>query len=208
MEDTKLSDKGELLKDSEKYRRLVTRLIYPTITRPYITYPIHVLNCFMDGWAIDPSYGCRTSVVHYLKSTPSQGLLFHSDNQIKLTTYRDFDWTGFSITRRFTTSCCVFLGYSLISWQTKRRKTVSLFSAELKYRATATGCDEVIWLRFLLEDLGIPLTGRYLLFCNSQTTLHIVANLVFHERTRHIEMDCHFMHDKIVCGTIVQYNIK
>lgn len=71
----------------------------------------------------------------------------------------------------------------------------------------AAGCDEVILLHFLLEDLGIPLTGRFLLFCNNQARLHIAANPVFHECTQHIEIDCHFTHDKNLCGTIVTTHV-
>ncbi|CAL9004938.1 unnamed protein product, partial [Prunus brigantina] len=80
MDDTKLSDRGELLKDPEKYRRLVGRLIYLTITRPDITYSVHVLSRFMHEPRV-PHMDAALRVVRYLKSTPGQGLLFRSNNQ-------------------------------------------------------------------------------------------------------------------------------
>lgn len=96
---------------------------------------------------------------------------------------------------------------SLISWRTKRQKIVSLLFAEAEYRAIAGTC-EVTWLKFLLEDLQLPHSGALLLYCDNQAALHIAANLVFHERTRHIETDCHFIHDKIIDGTITTRHIS
>ncbi|PRQ55225.1 putative RNA-directed DNA polymerase [Rosa chinensis] len=125
MEESKLSDKGELLKDPASYRRLVGRLIYLTITRPDITYSVHILSRFMH----EPRLQHMTAalrVVRYLKSSPGQGLLLHANNPLNLKAFCDSDWAGCPITRRSTTSYCVFLGDSLISWRTKRQKTVSL----------------------------------------------------------------------------------
>jgi hypothetical protein len=74
-------------------------------------------------------------VVRYLKGAPSQGLFFSSNTDFKLIAYFDSDWAGCPLTRRSTTGYCVFLGPSMISWRSKRQKTVSLSSAEAEYRA-------------------------------------------------------------------------
>jgi hypothetical protein len=202
MEESKLSDKGELLKDPTAYRRLVGRLIYLTITRPDITYSVHILSQFMH----EPRLQHMTAalrVVRYLKSSPGQGLLLHANNSLNLKAFCDSDWAGCPITRRSTTGYCVFLGDSLISWRTKRQKTVSLSSAEAEYRAMAGTCCELTWLRYLLADLHMPVSSPAILHCDNQAALHIAKNLVFHERTRHIEMDCHFIRDKIIKGEVV-----
>ncbi|BBG98699.1 wall-associated kinase 2, partial [Prunus dulcis] len=112
-------------------------------------------------------------------------------NEMKLTTYCDLDWAGWPTTRRSTNGYC----------RTKRQKTVSLSSAEAEYRAMTGACCEITWLRYLLQDLQLPDPGLATLHCDNQAALHISTNPVFHDRTRHIKMDCHFIWDKILDGT-------
>jgi len=200
-QNVKLSDSGELLKDPSQYRRLVGRLIYLTITRPDITYSVHVLSRFMHA-PRKPHMEAALRVLRYLKNSLGQGLFFPSHNDLSLRAFSDSDWAGCPISRRSTMGYCVFLGSSLISWWTKRQKTVSLSSAKAEYRAMTGTCCELSWLRSLLTDLRVLHPKPALLYCDNTVALHIAANPVFHERTRHIEMDCHFIRDKIQDGSI------
>ena len=115
----KLSDESDLLKNSSQYRRLVGRLIYLTISRPDITYAVHVLSRFMhQPQKLHMEVALR--VIRYLKGAPGKGLFFSSNNDARLRAYCDSDWVSCPLTWRSTTGYCIFLGPSLISWRSKR----------------------------------------------------------------------------------------
>ncbi|CAL1391854.1 unnamed protein product [Linum trigynum] len=84
---------------------------------------------------------------------------------------------------------------------------VSRSSAEAEYRAMASTVSEVVWLRFLLTEFGVPQPCPTPLHCDNQATLHIAANPVFHERTKHVEMDCYFVRERVVSKEIAPVKI-
>ena len=79
---------------------------------------------------------------------------------------------------------------------------MSRSSVEAEYRAMKNTCLELTWLRYILQDLKVSLSEQALLYCDNQATLHIAANPVFHERTKHIEIDCHIVREKLQAGII------
>ena len=105
-------------------------------------------------------------------------------------------------TRSSITGFYVFLGMSLISWKSKKHQIISCSSTEAEYRALATVSCEVIWLKNLFQELQIPTLTLATFFCDNQATIYIANNSIFHERTKHIELDCHFVRDRVIDGSI------
>ncbi|CAH9097348.1 unnamed protein product [Cuscuta epithymum] len=195
------SDTSPYFSDPERYRRLVGKLIYLTLTRPDICYSVHILSQFMQNPRM-AHWEAVLRVLRYLKGRPGQGILLRSDSSISLTGYCDADWASCPVTRRSVTGYFVSLGFSPVSWRTKKQATVSRSSAEAEYRSMASLTCELIWLRNLLHSLGVTQSGPVRLFCDNQAALHIASNPVYHERTKHIELDCHFIRDHIQADTI------
>ena len=101
------------------------------------------------------------------------------------------------MTRRSTTGFCIFLEESLISWKTKKQSTVSRSSSEAEYRALASTSCQLQWLTFLLRDLHVITPNSACLYCDSQAARHIALNSSFHECTKHIDIDCHVVHERL-----------
>lgn len=190
---------GPLLADPERYRRLVGRLIYLAATRPDLTYAIHALSQFMQKPQTD-HWLAALKVVRYLKGTLGQGVLLRAESSTHASGWSDSDWGACPITRRSLSGWFVQLGSSPIVWKTKKQDTVSRSSAEAEYRAMAEVTAELRWLRMILHELGIEHKEPMSLLCDSKPAIHISSNPVFHERTKHVELDCHFVRDDIVRG--------
>ncbi|XXG51938.1 hypothetical protein AAC387_Pa03g0390 [Persea americana] len=188
-------DDGYLLPDPHTYRRLVGSLVYLTITRPDISYAVHLVSQFMTA----PRHLHLTAVkriIRYLLKTIPRGLHYPKDNRLHLTTYTDADWAGCQDTRRSTIGWCMYLGTSLVYWKCKKQEWVSRSFTEAEYRALSSAYSEILWLQGLLSEFEFAQTSSTPLHANNTGGIQITENLVFHERTKHIEVDRHFIRDE------------
>ncbi|XP_019223351.1 PREDICTED: uncharacterized protein LOC109205130 [Nicotiana attenuata] len=184
------ADSGEILDKPESFWSLVVKLLFLTHTRPDICFVVQHLSQFLKCPRV-PHMSAALHILRYFKGTLDIGLF-----------YSNSDWAACVDTRRSITGFCNFLGESLIGWKSKKQPVVSLSSTKAEYRAISKVVAELTWMVRLLSDLHVPVSLLISVFCDNQAAIHIAKNPVFHERTKHIEVDCHFILSKLGEGLI------
>ncbi|KAL1206309.1 Retrovirus-related Pol polyprotein from transposon TNT 1-94 [Cardamine amara subsp. amara] len=188
--------------DPAQYRRLVGKLIYLTITRPDLCFAVNQVSQHMKEPSVH-HWNMVERILRYIKGSPGQGVWMGKNDSTEIVGYCDADYAGDTMDRRSTTGYCTFIGGNLVTWKSKKQKVVSCSSAESEYRAMKKLTNELVWLKALLKDLGIESTSPITMHCDNQAAIHIATNSVFHERTKHIEVDCHKVREKIIEGVIL-----
>ncbi|KAB2607912.1 hypothetical protein D8674_011080 [Pyrus ussuriensis x Pyrus communis] len=191
----KLDLGGTPLSDISLYQRLVGKLIYLTITRPDISHSVSIASQFMHSPTIE-HLNLVKRILRYLKGSVGRGILMAKNDNTQIMGYCDADWAGNAIDNKSTTGYCTFVGGNLVTWKSKKQTVIARSSAEAEYRAMASTACELIWLKGLLCDLGVFTAQPMTLFCDNQVAMHIASNPVFHERTKHIEVDCHYVREQ------------
>lgn len=189
------------LDDISGFQRLIGRLIYLLATRPDIAFAVHCLSQFMHA-PRRSHLNLALRILRYLKKSPGKGISFSRSEFFKLSAFVDADWGKCLSSRRSVTGYCLFLGNCLISWKSKKQTTVSRSSAESEYRAMAAVLCEIIWVLSILKCLNLFDLLPVNIFCDNKAAIQIANNPVFHEKTKHIEIDIHQVREKISAGVI------
>ncbi|MCO5606455.1 hypothetical protein L7F22_060643 [Adiantum nelumboides] len=114
----------------------------------------------------------------------------------------DAGWGGSIEDRRSTSGYCCSLGSGMITWSSKKQPTIALSSTEAEYRGVANVTCEVIWLRSMLEDIGINISTPTKIFCDNLSSIYLANNPILHARTKHIEVHYHFTREKVLEGKV------
>ncbi|XP_021747771.1 uncharacterized protein LOC110713621 [Chenopodium quinoa] len=192
---------GKPVNDPSSHRQLAGALQYLTFTKPDLSYAVQQLCLFMHD-PRDPHLHDLKRVLWYLKGTLDFGMHLSFTPASGVVSYFDVDRGGCSDSRRSTSGYCVFLGDNLISWSSKRQATLSKSTAEAEYRGVANVIAETTWLRNLLLELHCPLRKATVVYCDNISAVYMSHNPVHHQRTKHVEMDIHFVREKFSLGHI------
>ncbi|GJU20567.1 retrovirus-related pol polyprotein from transposon RE1 [Tanacetum coccineum] len=161
---------------------------------------IKTLNATDDIPLTDPShYRTLVGKLIYLTITrPDISFAAQAlSSPLKLSAYCDSDWAACPISIRSITGYAVFLGPYLISWTSKNQSVVSRSSTEAEYMALADCTYEITWLQCLFKDLQVQLPNPVSIYCDNASAIALTSNPIHRARTKHIEIDCHFVKDKI-----------
>nr|GEU62586.1 ribonuclease H-like domain-containing protein [Tanacetum cinerariifolium] len=199
--ESKLGVDGDPISDPTLYRSLAGSLQYLTFTRPNISYAVQQVCLYMHD-PREPHFSALKRVLRYVRGTLDYALHLFFSSTIDLVVYLDADWAGCPTTRRSTSGYCVFFGNNLISWSAKRQTTLSRSSAEAEYRSVANAVAETCWLRNLPRKLHTSLSFATLVYCDNISAVYLSSNPVQHHRTKHIEIDIHFVRDLLAARQV------
>ncbi|KAG8487951.1 hypothetical protein CXB51_018012 [Gossypium anomalum] len=194
------SDESQAFPDGHLYRSTVGMLQYLCITRPDLSFCVNKLSQYMNSPS-DTHWRAVKRVLRYLIGTLEYGL-HYSQGQCKLVGYSDADWASSVEDRRSTTGYVIYLGENPIAWCSKKQSVVSRSSSEAEYRSLANCVSEVLWVKQLLEEIGVGLKQTPVIWCDNTSTVSMSANPTHHAKVKHVEIDHHFVREKVLDGTL------
>ncbi|KAH9684823.1 retrovirus-related pol polyprotein from transposon RE2 [Citrus sinensis] len=193
---------GYYLEDPTHYRSIVGGMQYLILTRPEIAFAVNKLSQYVAAPTLQHLMACKR-VLRYLKATQDYGLKFFREGSLTLTSFTDADWACDLDDRKSVGAYCIYLGNNLISWSSKKQSVITRSSAESEYRALASVSAELTWLQSLFSELGISCIEKPIIWCDNISATELAKNLVYHSRTKHIEIDMHFIRNKVLAGELI-----
>ncbi|CAH9116940.1 unnamed protein product [Cuscuta epithymum] len=179
---------------------MVGVLQYLTMTRPDITFVVHLVSQFMHAPRTSHLLAVKR-IFRYLQGTIGHGLLLQpSTASPTIQAYSDADWAGCPDSSRSTSGFAIFLGPNLVSWKSKKQPTVSRSSTEAEYRAIAYTVQDTLHIRSILFEPGYPIRGPVQLLCGNVSASYLSMNPIQHARNKHISIDYHFVRERVSHG--------
>ncbi|GJX17278.1 retrovirus-related pol polyprotein from transposon TNT 1-94, partial [Tanacetum coccineum] len=192
--------------DPTHYRGMVGTLMYLTSSRPDLVYIV----CMCARYQARPTEKHQHAVkriFRYLRGTVNRGLWYSKDYAIALTTFTDADHTGFQDTRRCTSGSMQLLGDRLVSWSSKRQKSVAISDTEAEYIALSDCCAQFVWMRSQLTDYGLRF-NKIRMYYDNKSAIALCCNNVQHSRSKHIDIRFHFIKEPVENGVVELYFVR
>jgi histone deacetylase 1/2 len=125
-------------------------------------------------------------------------MLIKFSDRLNITGYSDANWASSPDDRRPVGDYCVYFGDTLVAWSSKKQGSVSRSSTKSEYRALAHVAAEISWVQSLLDELGFHLLTTPITWCDNMSVKAMASNPVYHARTKHIELDVHYVQDRVL----------
>ena len=186
-----------------EYGAAIGSLMYAAIgTRPDIAYAVQCLSQFTNN--PNPEHWTAVKrVFRYLNGTQDLGIVYKRNAEINLDGYTDADWGSNPVDRKSISGYIFLIGNSPVTWSSKKQQTVALSTMEAEYMAASMATREAMWLRTLLQELGFKLESPTTLNTDNQSAIQFTKNSGFHARSKHIDIQYHFVREKIISNEVI-----
>ncbi|GJY62567.1 retrotransposon protein, putative, ty1-copia subclass [Tanacetum coccineum] len=185
------------------YANAVGSLMYLMVcTRPDIAYAVSVVSRYLANPGKNHWEAVKW-ILKYLWGTANVGLVYGTDrgNHVDVTGFVDSDYAKDPDKGRSITGYAFLVQGCVVSWKATLQHVVALSTTEAEYMALTEAVKEAIWLKGLLEELGVEL-NTVAVNCDNQGAIHLSRNHVFHERTKHINVRYHFIREVLEAKTV------
>jgi transposase InsO family protein len=202
--------------DAQRYMEIVGTLMYAAIsTRPDIAHAVHYLASNMQA-PTGKHIGAAERVLRYLAGTREVGLVFGSRNgalvgdsrgrraqvQVDVCAFADADWANDKGDRRSISGWVAKINGDPVSWSSKKQRVVALSTCEAELYAESAAIQEVLWLRGLMEELGLHTQTGSTVFGDNQAAIAVSQNGIKGERTKHVDVKYHFVTETVERGEV------
>eukprot|EP00253_Pinus_taeda_P001493 PITA_01493 len=197
---------GPNLTNLTEYRQVIDALMFLVNSRPDICFAVNSLTQHM----IDPFHAhwiAAKHVLRYLHGTFNLGLKYTAKN-VRLHGYTDADWASNSAYRKSTFRCCFNLGSAMISWMNIMQNSVALSTTEVEYITASMASCEFVWLRKFFRELFEQVLDTTIIYCDNKSGIRLEKNLVFHDKSKHIEIKYHYISDMVQRGAVRLHHIS
>ena len=149
-----------------------------------------------------PHLDCMRYILWYLRATVDYALLYATGIPLELYRYTDADWAGSIFGKQSTSNLMFSFGSVAMTWSSKKQPIVALLGIEAEYQGAAVAACEVSWLRKLLSNLGLHVDKEVVIYCDNINSIQLAKNPMYHAQTKHIEVDYHFIWERVLAGDI------